>query len=166
MHLTLSRKGHRANSNIPHPIPWILACVLKSLMLHVASDAAFIPPQIFNLIRSFPLLEDLSLNTCGRHPTENANYDFDKRQSITQSSPAFTGSLEPSSHVGMDLFVSRSLTLLSGLHFRNLDLTWDRVADISTSTTLVEEYRFTLESLKVNEGATFGMSVRYLCRHR
>src|ERR1700753_660056 len=135
---TLSRKGHRANSNIPHSIPWILTCVLKSLMLHVASDAAFIPPQIFNLML-ISSSRGPPLNTCGRHPTENADYGCGKQQAITQSSPAFTGSLELSSHAGMDPFVSRLSALPSGLHFRNPDLTWDRVAYISASTTLVDE---------------------------
>ena len=140
--------------------------MLKSLTLHVASDAAFTTPQIFDLIRPFPLLEDFSLNTCGRHPTENGDYGCDRQQAITQSSPTFAGSLELSSHAGMDPFVSRLLALLSGLHFRNLDLTCDRVADISTSTTLVEEYRSILESLKIDEGTTFGTSVWYLCQHQ
>ena len=137
--------------------------VLKSLRLHMPSDA-LAPSKIFNLIRSFPLLDDLSVED---DPAENGDYrDFDEQPATTQSSPAFTGSLELFSYIGMDLFASRLLSLPNGLHFRNLDLRWDRVADISTSTALVEGCCSTLESIKIDDGATFGTSVLHLRWHQ
>ena len=167
VHLTLNtiEKGHE--QTVTSLIPFHgFSPALKSLTLRVASDVAFTPPQIFNLIRSFPLLEDLSLKTRGRDPTENGDHGLNERQAITKSSPAFTGSLELSSHVGMGPFASRLLALPSGLHFRNLDLRWDRVEDISISTALVEGCCSTLESLEIDDGAIFRTSVLHLCRHQ
>lgn len=57
------------------------------------------------------------------------------------------------------------LSLPKGLHFRNLDLIWDRGVDISPSTKLVEGCCSTLESLKIAV-VQFGMLVWCLRPHQ
>jgi hypothetical protein len=110
------------------------------------------PSQIFDLIRSFPLLEDLSMTVLD-YGTINSDYRFEQSTVILpSSSPTLTGSLELIAQVGMDPFVSPLLSLPNGLHFRNLDLNWHRVADVSSTTELVEGCCSTLESLKINSG--------------
>ena len=87
--------------------------------------------QIFDLIHSFPLLQDVSVDM----------FDRDDRalneQPITispSSSSAFTGSLKLRLRVGMGLIVSRLLSLPNGLYFRRLDLTWNHVTDAVFTT--------------------------------
>ena len=135
--------------------------VLKSLRV---VSATLTLSQTFDLIRSFPLLEDLSTYIDVDDPTEN--YGFDKQPAITQPSPAFTGSLELFSPIGTDPFVPRLLALPNGLRFRNLDLTWYRDGDPSSTSALVEECCSTLERLKIDaKVGTMGTSVLRACRH-
>ena len=113
-------------------------------------------PPVFNLIHSFPLLEDLSVPAPSTPPFDT-NDGFDRQPTAVQypNTPAFTGFLEL---YGVDLIATQLLSLPSTLHFRKLHLTWDKnEADISTTTSLVESCSSTLESLYVNPGS-LGMS--------
>ena len=120
--------------------------ILKSL--HVAAFT-LTHSQIFNFARSFPLLEDLSIDS-----PDNANDDPSKQPSVTQpsTSPPFTGSLRLFACTGTESIASRLLSLPNGLHFRTLDLTWHRGADSWCTTALVEECRSTLEYIKIDYG--------------
>ena len=115
--------------------------------------------RIFNLIHSFPLLENLSVFTRDHGSNEQAT--------VIQpsSSPVFTGSLELFFHVEAGPFVSLLLSLPNGLHFRNLSLTWFRMADVLSSTALVEGCCSTLESLKI-DGTLLGTSIPHPCQHQ
>ena len=120
--------------------------MLKSL--HVAAST-LTHSQIFNFARSFPLLEDLSVDS-----PDNANDDPNKQPNIPQpsTSPPFTGPLRLFARAGTEFIASRLLSLPNGLHFRKLDLTWYRGADSSCTTALVEECRSTLEYIKIDYG--------------
>ena len=124
--------------------------------------------RIFNLIHSFPLLENLSVfTTADSTSTGGRDHGSNEQPTVIQpsSSPVFTGSLELFAHVGVGPFVSLLLSLPNGLHFRNLGLTWYRTADVLSSTALVEGCCSTLESLKI-DGALLGMSVPHPCQHQ
>ena len=120
--------------------------MLKSL--HVAAST-LTHSEIFNFARSFPLLEDLSIDS-----PDNGNDDPNKQPNIPQpsTSPPFTGSLRLFAHAGTEFIASRLLSLPNGLHFRKLDLTWYRGADSSCTTALVEECCSTLEYIKIDYG--------------
>ena len=126
--------------------------VLKSLSI---ACAALPHSQTFNLIRSFPLLEDISFYMIDCDSTENNDHDLNEHQTAIQpsNSPVFTGSLHLCIHVRMDPIVFRLLSLPNGLHFRKLDLMWHREADVSYTTALVQECCLTLEHLKIDSGS-------------
>ena len=120
--------------------------VLKSL--HVATSTLTLS-QIFNLARSFPLLEDLSVNS-----PDVGDVGPNEQRTITQPSisPPFTGSLELFTRVGIKYIASRLLSLPNGLRFRKLDLTWYSGGDVPYTTALVQKCCSTLESLKIVSG--------------
>lgn len=64
---------------------------LRSLRV---TSSAFAPSQIFNLICSFPLLEDLSVNTPYYGPIEDGDYLFEWQSTIIQLSSSPAGSME------------------------------------------------------------------------
>ena len=119
---------------------------VKSLRL---SFHTFPPSQTFNLIQSFPLLEDLSVTSFDR--SIDRNRGFDERSIAAQPSipPAFTGSLKLDLWAGTDFMASRLLSPPGGLRFRRLHLILNDQEDVLPVTALVEGWRFTLEYLKV-----------------
>ena len=129
--------------------------MLKSL--HVAAST-LTHSQIFNFARSFPLLEDLSVDS-----PDNGNDDPNKQWNIPQpsTSPPFTGPLRLFARAGTEFIASRLLSLPNGLHFRKLDLTWHRGADSWCTTALVEECCSTLEYIKIDYGCV-GMPAQHL----
>jgi hypothetical protein len=103
---------------------------------------------IFDLIRSFPLLEDLSVethDTCDSHGGLNGSLTAVR----PLTPPVFTGSLDLILRMGMDPIATRLLSLSVHLHFRKLNLTWNRENDVSLTTALVESCGSTLESLHI-----------------
>ena len=139
--------------------------VLRSLCVE---STALIPSQIFDLLRSFPLLEDISMTVHYRGLIKNSDYSFENQSTAIQSSrsPALDGSLQLFSESGMDPFVSRLLSLPNGLYSRNVDLVWHHVADVQSSTAeLVEGCCSTLESLNI-DGSVICTSVQHPCQHR
>jgi hypothetical protein len=120
---------------------------LKSLRMTLAIPPC---PRIFNLILSFPLLEDLAVS-----PSYPASLDRDDGPewplTVAQPSgpPILTGSLEFYPGEALDTFVSRLLSLPGGIHFRKLTLTWTRMGDHLLTMALVDECSHTLESLDI-----------------
>jgi hypothetical protein len=135
--------------------------VIKSLRVYIPG----IPPsQIFNLILSFPLLEDLAVIIhCGM------SIDNEVDEMPTAAPPptpsTFTGSLELSLQRGMKVITRRLLSLQSGIHFRRLTLTCFSGEDLLSATALVEGCSHTLESLDINSDLR-GTSSRHLSPHR
>ena len=137
---------------------------LKSFELVVFP--ALSPSRLFNLIFSFPLLEDLSLRTSDRFLTIGDN-DLDGQLAAIQSSslPLFTGNLKLSLAHRMDPIASRLLLLPNGLRFRELALSWKHEDDISLTGELVEVCCSTLETLWISNSLA-GMFVLRSHLHR
>jgi len=88
-------------------------------------------PGLFDLICSFPLLEDLSLKGHDRDDPHGS-------QTVTPStSPALTGSLDFHVLGGAGRITRQLLELPNGLHFRKLALSWDQKTDPSWIAELV-----------------------------
>jgi hypothetical protein len=121
---------------------------MKSLRLAFLS---FPLPQIFNLILSFPLLEDLAVLVFRQAwPGSDDDFGVDEMPTAQLSAlPVFTGSLELHLLGGMKPFTRRLLSLPGGIHFRELNLTWFCEEDLSLITALVKGCSHTLESLNV-----------------
>jgi hypothetical protein len=136
---------------------------LKSL--HV-SLTALPSPQVFNLIISFPLVEDLAVIATPADPYDSV-HGYDELPIATQpSSPyMFTGSLELYLSMGIVPFTCRLLSLPGGVHFRELTLRWLRKEDHSLTMALVKGCSHTLESLDVACNH-LGKSIRDLCLHQ
>ena len=122
---------------------------LKSLRVSLITLPS---PQVFNLIISFPLVEDLAVISISTFadPYDSA-HGYDEPPTATQpSSPyMFTGSLELYLSMGIVPFTRRLLSLPGGVHFRELTLRWLREEDHSLTTALVRGCSHTLESLDV-----------------
>jgi hypothetical protein len=118
-------------------------------------------PQIFDLILSFPLLEDLTVMTS--HDTSMADgsgSDWLLTTIQPSTPPLLTGSLELYLHGGMELAIRRLLSLPGGIHFRKLGWPWVCEEDPLAITGLVEGCAHTLESLNIAELS--GASIRHL----
>ena len=76
--------------------------VIKTLRMSIS---VALSPQVFDLIRSFPLLEDLSLNHSSFDRWIGGSDDFISQPAsviLPSNPPAFTGSLELSLESGID----------------------------------------------------------------
>ena len=110
----------------------------------------FPSPQIFNLVLSFPLLEDLAVIPPYRASLDRGNGpDWPPAVAHPSSPPMLTGSLEIYPDGAMGAFVTLLLSLPGGIHFRKLTLTWLRMGDHSLTMALVGECSYTLESLDI-----------------
>ena len=125
-----------------------LSPVIKSLRIRL-EVATFPSSRIFDLIRSFPSLEDLDVEA-SEELTECAD-GVDGQQTPVKTSvpPTFTGSLKLYLEGGSTPLLRPLLSLPSGLHFRELWLTCDDDEDISMAAEVVERCCPTLESLKI-----------------
>ena len=115
-------------------------------------------PQIFDLVRSFPLLEDLALSGC------NQDYGPYELQTTGPSpSPTFTGSLDLDILGGMGDIARGLLDLPNGLRFRKLTLLWHHMEDLRWIMELVVRCSDTLESLniKCRPPCTFVLALRW-----
>ena len=133
--------------------------VVKSLRVHFV----VIPTsQAFDLILSFPLLEDLAVVV-----HQGSIDDGDEPNvlpTITHpSGPVFTGSLQLHLNRGIEPIARRLLSLPGGIHFRKLALTWYHERDPSLTMALVEKCSRTIETLDIN--CYLGTSIRYRCPH-
>jgi len=118
---------------------------LKSLRVHGITPPY---PQLFDFIRSFPLLEDLNL--AGHDYLLYDGGDTHGPKTITLSaSPPFTGSLDLDIFGGSGEIMRRLLDFPNGLHFRKLAFSWRPRGDLRAVTELVTRCSHTLESLDV-----------------
>jgi hypothetical protein len=138
--------------------------VIKSLRVAVST---FPSSHIFDLIFSFPLLEDLAVFVYQTPFESGDDSGEDGIPAAVQSStsPMFTGSLEVYVLRGMRTFTHRLLSLPGGTHFRNLTLTWNHGDDSSLTMALVDGCSHTLESLDITCNP-LGMSNFRLHPHR
>jgi len=102
--------------------------------------------QVFNLVCSLPLLEDLSMREVR---IGGAGYDGIDFQPL--ASPSLTGTFKLYSVDGMEPIVRRLLDLPSGFHFRKLVLTWRNEEDIRWITELVVGCSDTLECFDIRQ---------------
>jgi hypothetical protein len=125
-----------------------LSPIIKSLVVNIPVLPS---SQVFNLILSFPLLEDLAVITSWDTPIDDGD-GFDWLLSATQppNSPLFTGSLEL--YLGNEVihFIRRLLLLPGGVHFRKFTLTWLHKGDHLLTMALMEGCSDTLEYLDIN----------------
>jgi len=153
--------GQRLLDASPVPLLYKFTSTLKSLRM----TPVLLPcPQLFDLIRSSPLLEDLSLT--GQNKSLGNDENSDSPQAIVpMRSPPLTGTLELTVLGGMGDIIGRLLDLPNGLHFKSLSLPWDRKSDLRWITALVEKCSHTLEVLSV-PCVTDGTSVSHLHPHQ
>ena len=117
-----------------------LSPFVKSLKI----DCVGLPSsRIFDLILSFPLLEDLTMSNRG-----SAGVDEDVTFLQPSNPPALTGSLQLVAP-GMAPIANQLLSLQGGIRFRRFTSTWDRGEDVSLITALVERCSHTLKSLDI-----------------
>ena len=117
-------------------------------------------PGLFDLILSFPLLEDLTL--VGYDESGPNDDEPDWPQTIIPSTlPTFTGSLELYVIEGVGNIARQLLDLPNGLHFRKLALSRYCVDDLRWMMELVSKCSHTLESLDITY-AFRRMSIRAL----
>ena len=140
-----------------------LSPVIKSLHITVPH-----PPSscIFDLILSFPLLEDLVV-AVDRMLVENGNGPGEVEMPPAAqplSPPTFTGSLDLYLEGGMKPFAHCLLSLSGGIHFQKLALTWLHEEDPLMTTRLVEECSHALESLNITW--RLGKPIRHLHPYR
>ena len=119
-----------------------LSPILKSLRIH---SNTLSNSQIFDLICSLPLLEDLTLAISGIE--ENV---FNPDASLRATSPAFTGALDLTVFEGMGSTARRLLGLPKSLRFRELTLSWLHEEDTQWIAGLVVGCSDTLERLIFN----------------
>jgi hypothetical protein len=136
-----------------------------SLIKSLCVTFAVVPlPQIFNLILSFPLIEDLVV-FASRGVSTGSAYSSDEPPTAQPSSPPmFTGSLGLYLEAGMEPSAHRLLSLPGGIHFRMLALMWTYEEDLSGIMGLVNGCAHTLEFLDISD--LLGTSTRYLRLHR
>jgi hypothetical protein len=139
-----------------------LSPAAKSLRIIIPSLP---PPQIINLVLSFPLLEDLAVTTSFRMSTDNDDGSDKVLTTVQPSSlPKFTGSLELYLMGGMKRVTGRLLSLPGGIHFQKLALTCFHEADRLAAMALVEGCSHALESLKISDCC--GVSIQRMRLHR
>jgi len=118
---------------------------LKSLRV---DPTAFQYPQLFDLVLSFPLLENLSL-AC-YYGIWFGDHDSDGPQSVVPStSPVLSGNLNFHVTGGGGKAARRLLDLPNGLHFRRIALSWDLAGDVKWITELVALCSHSLEYLDI-----------------
>ena len=116
-----------------------LSPTLKSL--HLAYGPSVRSPEIFGLLCSFPLLEDLVLASLG----DNSDAD---EWNIPSTSPKFTGRLDLKMIHGIRPVVHRLLELPSGFHFSGISVSCLK-EDVESVKDLVSKCSDTLESLTI-----------------
>lgn len=139
--------------------------LLRSLSMYMNTNPLPLPPsQLLNFIMSFPLLEDISVETFYIAWADDVDRDG-KLITVKPSTPhTLTGCLKLAALQGMDPIASLLLSVPNDLHFRKLDFTWNRGGDIPLTEALVEVCHPTLECLKIDEGHV-GTLAQHPCPH-
>jgi hypothetical protein len=106
--------------------------------------------QIFDLIFSFPLLEDLAVTIYSRVSAENEEGEM-LAAAQPQTPPPLTGSLELEFSLKgwMKPFTRQLLSLLGGVHFRKFTSKCSSGEELLLATELVEACSRTLEFLDI-----------------
>ena len=117
---------------------------LKSLRL---CPIAFPCPELFDLVCSSPLLEDLTIT--GRDESSGNGYCYEPQTAVPPTSPPLTGSLGLNIFGGMGNTARRLLDLPNGLHFRKLAFSWHCKEDLPWIMELIVRCSDTLECLDV-----------------
>jgi len=121
--------------------------------------------RIFNLILSFPLLEDLTLTNYGYEATDEDDGSNGPPIAVQPSNlPVFTGFFKLVTKELVPI-VRQLLSLPSGIHFLKLTLMRGRREDILLIMALVEGCSRTLESLDITCDPP-GVFIRHLCPYR
>ena len=107
--------------------------LFRSKSLRVTS-LLFPLSQVFKLICSLPLLEDLDLIGCDEWAVSDDNLRTPSTV-VPLTSPAFTGTLQL--HLGMTSTAHRLLDLPNGLLFRKLNLSWHNAEELRWAVMLV-----------------------------
>jgi len=115
-------------------------------------------PQVFDLVCSFPLLENLSL--IGHNESwVNDGGPNGPRTVVPSTSPVFTGSLDFHILGGAGNAARQLLDLPNGLHFRKVALSWAHERDFWWVAELVVRCSHTLESLDVTQTSIVRSSI-------
>ena len=122
-----------------------LSTSLKSLCVH----SYILHPQVLSLIRSLPLLEDLTLISEGDVVSTEGELDEPQPAVPPPVSPVFTGSLCLLLELGVAPTVRQLLDFPNGLHFRQIKLSTFKGEDIHSIAELVAACSGTLECLHV-----------------
>ena len=123
------------------------------------------PPRVIDLIRSFPLLEDLTL--IGHDPKIDDNERDGPHTDVPSSaSPKLTGTLKLFLFGGVAVTLRQLLDLPNGVHFRSIELSWCEEKDFRYLVELMVACSGTLEDLSVTyEPEGMASSVYSLTRH-
>jgi len=120
---------------------------------------------VFNLILSFPLLEDLKVSAYNTSTDDGGGPNGLPTIVRTPSPPVFTGSLHLFlSQGGMSLMTRWLLSLPGGIHFREFTSTWFHDEDPSLTMALVEKCSRTIETLDIT--SHLRTSIRHCRPHR
>ena len=124
---------------------------LKSLHMSFTSLPA---SRTFDLILSFPLLEDLKVTAYFASVDNDHDPDILRLPPIrvvqpSANPPRLTGSLELLLSGRAELFAHWLCLLTNGIHFRKLTTTWNHGRDLSVTAALVERCSHTLEAIQV-----------------
>ena len=131
--------------------------LVKSLRVE---SVLFPSSQLFDLIPSFPLLEDLSVIGCSHLPVELVGgSDGLSTPARPSSLLMFAGSLELDMGGEMEPVAHRLLSLSGGIHFLKLTLKLPCEEDLPLATAIVEKCSRTLEFLDITYDNLGGMSV-------
>ena len=130
--------------------------VLKSLRV---TFTGFPSLRIFDLILSFPLLDDLTV-TAYNEPIGGIP-DVQATVAQLSSPPTFSGTLRLFLKVGMKSITRQLLSLPGGIHFRKLNLMWGHEEDALWARNLVGRCSRTLEYLNITCN-TLGMLILHL----
>ena len=144
-HLVRLDLGENSNSPEVSLAPFYrLPPVLKSLCV----SSMLLNPQIFDLVCSLPLLEDLTLAIRG---IESEDLDDGSPPALIRpsTSPVLTGTLEIPLLLKMEPLARRLLDLPNGLHFQKLKLEWAREGCLRWINASVVGCSDALESLYV-----------------
>jgi len=114
-------------------------------------------PELFDLIRSSPLLEDLFLR-CQDKSSANDDGPHEQQAAVRSTSPMLTGTLDLDIIGGIRNTARQLLDLPGGLRFRGLVLTQAHKEDFRWILELVARCSDTLERLSV----TFNVSGKFI----
>jgi len=133
---------------------------LKSLRM---CPIAFPCPELFDLICSSPLLEDLTIT--GRDESSGNDDAHGPQTVVPSASPPLTGSLGLNIFGGMGNTARRLLDLPNGIHFRRLAFSWHCKEDLPWIMELMVRCSDTLECLDVmcRLPSTFVPNLRRSC---